>query len=161
MINMTKVLYPGSFDPFTNGHLHVIKTSASLFDKVYVDLGINSAKTRHYDANLMKKAMEEVFMEDGIDNVEVVIYDGATIDLAEELGVDMIIRGIRDSIDLAEEERAAALNYDYSGIDTMYVRAGDFGNISSSVVRELLKYNKDITKYVPTPVKRLIYEEGK
>lgn len=155
---MTKVLYPGSFDPFTNGHLHVIKTSAKVFDKVYVDIGVNSSKTRHYDVNLMKKAMEEVFMEDGIDNVEVVIYEGATIDLAEELGVDMIIRGLRDSIDLAEEERGAALNYDFSGIDTMYVRAGEFGNISSSVVRELLKYDKDISKYVPPRIKTLIYK---
>lgn len=155
---MTKVLYPGSFDPFTNGHLHVIKTSARIFDKVYVDIGVNSSKTRHYDAKLMKRAMEEVFKEEGLDNIEVVIYDGATIDLAASLGVDMIIRGLRDSIDLVEEERGAALNYEFSGIDTMYVRAGEFGNVSSSVVRELLKYDKDISKYVPEQIKRLVYK---
>lgn len=156
---MTKVLYPGSFDPFTNGHLHVILTCSKIFDEVVVDIGINSEKRRNYDVNLMKKAMEEVFSKIGLTNIKVVIYEGATVDLVEEENIDMIIRGLRDAKDFTEEERNANLNYKYSGVDTMYVRAGKYGDISSSTVRELLKYNKNIDEYVPEPVRNIIYME--
>lgn len=156
---MTKVLYAGSFDPFTNGHLHVIETCAHLFDEVVVNIGVNPKKNRNYDVNLMKQAMEEVFNEMGLNNIEVIIYTGATVDLAESLGVDILIRGLRNAIDLAEEENNAYANYEASGIDTMYVRAGVAGNISSSMVREFVNYNKPIDKYVPEAVKRLIYSK--
>ena len=155
---MTKVLYAGSFDPFTNGHLHVIKTCANLFDEVIVNIGVNPKKERYYNANLMKKAMEETFEELGYENIHVIIYEGATVDLAESEKVDILIRGLRNAIDLAEEENNAYANYEASGIDTMYVRAGSAGNISSSMVREFSKFDKPIDKYVPEPVKKLIYD---
>lgn len=155
---MTKVLYAGSFDPFTNGHLHVIKTCANLFDEVIVNIGVNPKKERYYNANLMKKAMEETFEELGYENIHVIIYEGATVDLAESEKVDILIRGLRNAIDLAEEENNAYANYEASGIDTMYVRAGSAGNISSSMVREFIKFDKPIDKYVPEPVKKLIYD---
>ena len=155
---MTKVLYAGSFDPFTNGHLHVIKTCANLFDEVIVNIGVNPREERYYNANLMKKAMEETFEELGYENIHVIIYEGATVDLAESEKVDILIRGLRNAIDLAEEENNAYANYEASGIDTMYVRAGSAGNISSSMVREFIKFDKPIDKYVPEPVKKLIYD---
>lgn len=155
---MTKVLYPGSFDPFTNGHLHVIQVCHEAYDEVVVDIGVNSAKTRHYDVNLMKRAMEEVFAEVGLSDVKVVIHEGATIHLAKEIGADFIVRGIRDASDLVLEERDAALNFKHGNIETIYIRAGEYGNISSSVVRELLKYDIPIDDYVPERIKRLIFE---
>ena len=158
---MTKVLYPGSFDPFTNGHLHVIQVSSKAFDEVIVDIGVNSAKTRHYDVNLMKKTMEEVFAEEGITNVKVVIHEGATIHLAREIGADFIVRGLRDASDLIQEERDANLNYKHGGIDTIYIRAGEYGDISSSVVRELLKFDIPIDDYVPKRIKELIFASKK
>lgn len=155
---MTKVLYPGSFDPFTNGHLHVVEESCKAYDEVVVDIGVNSSKTRHFDVNLMKRAMEEVFAELGLTNVKVVIFEGATIHLAEQEGADFIVRGIRDASDLIKEERDANLNYKHGGIDTIYIRAGEYGNISSSVVRELLKFDIPIDDYVPERIKKLIFE---
>lgn len=155
---MTKVLYPGSFDPFTNGHLHVIKVSSEAFDEVIVNIGINSDKTRKYDIQLMKRAMEEVFLELGLTNVRVLTNEGATIHLAKEENVDFIVRGLRDSIDLASEERNASLNYKHGGVDTIYIRAGEYGNISSSAVRELLKFGIPIDDYVPKRIKKLIFE---
>lgn len=155
------VLYPGSFDPFTNGHLHVVETSANLFDELIVNIGVNKKKTRHYPAELMAKAMEDVFKEMGLNNVRVLIYEGATVDLATREGVSIIIKGLRDSIDLAEEENQAYTNYEASGIDTMYVRAGIAGRVSSSMVRDFIYYNKPIDKYVPGPVLKLINEYHK
>lgn len=156
---MKTALYAGSFDPFTNGHLHVIETASKLFDRVVVDIGVNDSKKRHYDVNLMKRAMEEVFEAVGLNNIDVVIYDGLTVDLASDENVDILIRGIRDSIDLANEESIADFNYDISGIDTLYIRAGIAGGISSGKVREMIKYDKPIDKYVPAPVKKLVYNE--
>lgn len=155
---MTKVLYPGSFDPFTNGHLHVIEVSSKAFDEVVVNIGVNSAKSRHYNINLMKTAMEEVFEEIGLTNVKVTIYEGATINLAKEIGADFLVRGIRDASDLVQEERDANLNYKHGNIDTIYIRAGEYGNISSSVVRELLNFGIPIDDYVPERIKKLIFE---
>lgn len=151
-------LYPGSFDPFTNGHLHVVKTSADLFDEVIVNIGVNRKKTRTYPAELMAASMESVFRDLGLINVRILIYEGATVDLAEREGVKIIIKGLRDSIDLAEEENQAYANYEASGIDTMYVRAGIAGKISSSMVRDFIYYNKPVDKYVPGPVLKLINE---
>lgn len=110
MNNRKIALYPGSFDPFTNGHLHVVETSHNLFDEVIVNIGANKKKTRNYPAELMAKAMESVFQELGLDNVRVTVYEGATVDLAIQEGVSIIIKGLRDSIDLAEEENQAYAN---------------------------------------------------
>ena len=161
MNNRKIALYPGSFDPFTNGHLHVVKTSHNLFDEVIVNIGVNKKKTRNYPAELMAKAMESVFQELGLDNVRVTVYEGATVDLAIQEGVSIIIKGLRDSIDLAEEENQAYANFEASGIDTMYVRAGIAGRVSSSMVRDFIYYDKPIDKYVPGPVLKLINEYHK
>ncbi|MCX4365632.1 MAG: pantetheine-phosphate adenylyltransferase [Bacilli bacterium] len=155
---MTRVLYPGSFDPFTNGHLHVIQVSSEAFDEVIVNIGVNSEKVRHFNIDLMKSAMEEIFEEMGLINVKVVIYEGATINLAREMDADFIVRGLRDASDLIQEERNANLNYKHGNIDTIYIRAGEYGNISSSVVRELLKFDIPIDDYVPKRIKELIFE---
>ena len=153
---MKTALYAGSFDPFTNGHLHVVKTASSLFGKVIVVIGVNDEKKRHYDKNLMRDAIEEALINEGITNAEVITYQGLTVDIAAEKNADILIRGIRDAIDLAEEESIADFNFDLAGIDTVYVRAGISGSISSSKVRELIKYDKNIDSLVPKAISSLI-----
>jgi len=115
--------YAGSFDPFTNGHLHVVEVSSKLFDKVVIGIGINSIKARRYDSSKMKNAIEVVLKNRNLDNVEVISYDNLTVDAALSSGATYFIRGIRNGMDYDYEENLAALNEELEGLDTIYIRA--------------------------------------
>lgn len=153
---MKRGFYAGSFDPFTNGHLHVVKKSAEIFDEVVVGIAINRSKKRRFDRKEMKIAMEEVMKSEGLKNVKVVIVDNLVADTAIENGCDTLIRGVRNGMDYAEEENIAATNEEISGLDTIFIRAGKLGIISSSTVMEFSYYNKDVTRYVPKEIYKLI-----
>ena len=148
--------YAGSFDPFTNGHLHVIQKSAKLFDKVIVGIGVHPKKTRRFDKEFMQKAIEQVLVREKLNNVEVVSYDNLSVDVALEYGSTFLVRGIRNGMDYEYEENMASINEEISELDTVYIRAGKLGNISSSMVMELLRNNKDVTKYLPSEVLALL-----
>ncbi len=151
--------YAGSFDPFTNGHLHVVETSAKLFDKVIIAIGVHSFKERRFDKTKMKKAIEKVLVARNLDNVEVIIYDGFTSDIALENNTTFLIRGLRNGMDYQYEENISTINEVTSNLDTIYIRAGVHGSISSSMVMELLEYKKDISSYVPKEILELLLEE--
>lgn len=144
--------YAGSFDPFTNGHLHIIETSAKLFDKVIVGIGVNSQKTRRFDRNLMKSTIEKVISRKNLNNVIVVTYDNLSADTALEFNAKFLIRGIRNMQDYEFEENIASINQKISDLDTIYIRAGKFGNISSSIIMELYENGKDVSEYLPEEV---------
>lgn len=148
--------YAGSFDPFTNGHLHVVAQSAKLFDKVIVGIGVNTNKTRRFDQELMKKAIEQVMLENNLNNVEVITYDNLSVDVAMQHNATFLVRGLRNGMDYDDEENMASINEEISGLDTVYIRAGRLGSISSSMVMELLRNNKDVSKYLPKEVMALI-----
>ncbi len=148
--------YAGSFDPFTNGHLHVIEVSSKIFDKVIVGIGVNILKARRFDQNKMKEAMEKVIKANNLDNVEVITYDNLTVDSAKEHGANYLIRGIRNGMDYDYEENIALINEEISGIDTIYVRAGRLGALSSSMVMELLQCGKDVSKFLPKEILEII-----
>ena len=157
-----KVLYSGSFDPFTNGHLEIIKKAAKLFDIVYIGLCFNPSKTRRYDANEMAHAITLTLQRLGLDNrVFVQVYNKLTIDEAKFLNVNYLIRGIRNNIDYNYEENLASINQELSSIDTIYLRAGSLGNVSSSMVMELVKYGHDVSNYVPEEVNSIINKSKK
>ena len=141
--------YAGSFDPFTIGHLHIVKVSSKIFDKVVVGIGVNPKKTRRFDKIKMKEAIEKLLKSVDVNNFEVITFDGLTADVASEYGAEFLIRGVRNGIDYDFEENLALINEEIAGIDTIYVRAGEYGAISSSMVFELLKRNKDVSKYIP------------
>ena len=81
---MKQAFYPGSFDPFTNGHLHVVKTACKLFDRVIIGIGINFQKERRFSNTAMKKSIEDTLLLENIDNAQVIIYDGLSVDVAKE-----------------------------------------------------------------------------
>lgn len=148
--------YSGSFDPFTNGHLHIVKASCQIFDKVIVGIGINSNKTKNYDIEQMKLAIEETLKNENITNAEVITYQELTVEIAKKYHANFLIRGLRNDTDYAFEENLAQINEEISGLDTIYFRSGVLGFISSSMVMELIHYGKDVSRYLPEPVFHLI-----
>lgn len=148
--------YTGSFDPFTNGHLHVVKQSSALFDKVIIGIGINSHKKRRFDTEKMKDAIEKVLKRENLTNVSVVTYSNLSIDIAKQYNATFFIRGIRNGMDYDYEENIALINEEISGVDTIYVRSGKYGAISSSIIVEFLNYGQDVSKLVPPEIYEII-----
>lgn len=104
----------------------------------------------------MKNAIEQVLIRNNLNNVTVICYDNLSIDVALSHNCTFLVRGIRNGMDYEQEENLASINEELSGIETIYIRAGNLGNISSSMVMELLRNNKDVTKYLPEDVLALI-----
>ena len=148
--------YAGSFDPFTNGHLQIVKKASKCFDKVIVGIGYNTEKTERINKEKMKEAIEQTIIEEGLNNVKAVLYNGLTIDKAKECNADILIRGLRNGTDYEYEENISAINEKLAGMDTCYFRAGDLGYLSSSIVMELYNNNKPIDRYVPKAVAELL-----
>lgn len=149
--------YAGSFDPFTNGHLAVLKKALQLFDKVIIGIGTNPNKpTRRFAKPLVKESIEKLLIREGITNVEVVCFENLVTDVALDNNTTFLIRGIRDGIDYQQEEKDAAYNEKIADLDTIYIRAGELGLISSSFVMLLDYYKKDVSSYVPEETLELI-----
>ena len=148
--------YAGSFDPFTNGHLAVVKKSVKCFEKVIIGIGKNTEKKSRFDKNKMKKAIEKTLKDENITNAEVIIYNGLTAKVAKEHGAELLIRGLRNGTDYEYEETIAEINDEYSKLDTCYFRAGNLGYLSSSMVMELYMAGEDITKFVPKAVAEML-----
>ena len=149
---MEVAFYAGSFDPFTNGHLHVIQKAAKVFNKVVIGIGDNPDKKRRFDKELMKNTIEKILKNRELNNVKVICYDNITVDVAKENNATFLVRGVRNGMDYEYEENMASINEEVAGIDTIYIRAGKLGNISSSMVMKLYENGKDISKYLPKEV---------
>jgi len=148
--------YSGSFDPFTIGHKFVLDRAIKLFDKVIVGIGVNNKKKRRYDKYVMKEAIEEMIKNEGLDNVSCIIYDNLTVDAAINAGANFLVRGIRNGMDYDYEENIASVNEELSNLDTIYIRSGKYGAVSSTLVSVMLENNKDVSKYVPKEILKVI-----
>lgn len=151
-----KALVSGSFDPFTVGHLAVIKQASEIFDEVHVVIFINSSKKRIFDIDKMLNAIRETLKINGIENCIVKKDDGLLSRYCQKNGIETNVRGLRNVKDYNYEEELVIVNNLYNKkLETVYFRGG--GNqISSSTVRELLRYNEDVSMFVPEPVFKLI-----
>lgn len=148
--------YAGSFDPFTNGHLAIVKKSTKCFEKVIIGIGKNTEKRTRTSREKMKKAIEKTLKEEEINNAEVIIYEGLTAKVAKERGAEILIRGLRNGTDYQYEETIAEINDEYSKLDTCYFRAGNLGYLSSSMVMDLFNAGEDVTKFVPKAVAEIL-----
>lgn len=156
----TKAIYAGSFDPFTNGHLDIVRKAAKLFDEVHVVIGINLNKKRTYKSVAMSIAINEVLKEEGLDNVKVCVCDGLIADYAKLNGVQYLVRGLRNQIDFGYEETIAETNkLLYPELETVYFRAENCA-ISSSMVTELHSFGTDVSAFLPTAVWKLVEGSG-
>ena len=154
-------IYPGSFDPFTNGHLDIVKKAAGLFDKVYVIIGVNAKKKRTYSGAQMQFAIETALADAGIENCTVCAYDGLVAEFAKENGAGYMIRGLRNNLDYNYEENIAEVNKLINpGLEYVYFRAENVA-VSSSMVRELSSYGKDVSPFVPAAVHALMLSQVK
>ena len=145
-------IYPGSFDPFTNGHLDVVLKGSKLFDKVHILIGVNATKNRTYDSEQMKTAIEKTLQENNISNCEVYVYEGPVAEYTNEKNIGYMIRGLRNNMDYNYEENIAEVNKLINpGLEYVYFRAENVA-LSSSMVKELNAYGKDVSKYIPKPV---------
>lgn len=145
---MKTALFPGSFDPFTIGHHDIVVRGLQLFDEIVVAIGRNAHKPGHSSPEERLQAIQQVYADHP--RVRVYIYEGLTIDFAQQVGASCILRGVRSVQDFEYERQIADANKQLSGIDTvlLYTRP-EYAHISSSLLRELKSYNKDITDYLP------------
>ena len=149
---MTKAIYPGSFDPLTNGHLDIIKRASKVFDTIYVCVADNPVK-KYYFTKEERVAMAKVACVD-IPNVVVTYTDGIVVKKAKELDCKVIVRGLRAVTDFEFELQLATANeYIDKDIDTMFLMASSGKSfISSSFVKDFYFNNVDISNLVPPVV---------
>ena len=159
---MISVVYPGSFDPITLGHLDIITRAAYIFDKVYVCVLNNSAKkTPLFSLDERVNMIGDVVS--GFDNVEVASYEGLLVDFAREHDVKVIIRGLREITDAGTELSMAQGNHTVApDIETLFMATDPrFSFISSSLVREFASYGRSVEGFVPPSVLKLVEEKYK
>jgi pantetheine-phosphate adenylyltransferase len=145
---MKKAIFPGSFDPFTLGHHSIVKRALSFMDEVIVGIGVNEGKRSLIPVEKRVDMIRRLFADEP--RVKVEAYSGLTVDFAREQGAEFIIRGIRTVKDFEYEEGIADINRKLTGIETIFLfTEPELASVSSSVVRELLHYGKDVSMFLP------------
>lgn len=158
-----KVIYPGSFDPITIGHLDIIKRLDQMFDEVVVAILINEAKHSLFSIKERKQLIEEEIKENKLKNVKVKTFEGLLVDFAKKENSKTIVREIRAVADYEYEINIAQFNANlYPGLETIFLLSDPkFSYISSSGIRELASFGGDVSKFVSKNVKKAIYEKNK
>ncbi|MGM0216959.1 pantetheine-phosphate adenylyltransferase [Enterococcus sp. AZ126] len=160
---MTKIaLFPGSFDPLTNGHLNMIERSTKMFDKVIVGVFVNTNKTALFTLEeklvLIKAAVAH------LENVEVIIQETKlTVEGAAELGATFLIRGIRNVKDYEYEKDIARMNHHLApDLETVFLLADEaYAHISSSLLKEVLRFGGDVSMYLPDSINQALNQKNR
>lgn len=156
---MARAIYPGSFDPVTNGHLDIIKRSADIFDEIIVGVLNNTSKSPLFSveerANMLKETTKDS------PNVIVEQFSGLLVDFVKKTDSNVIVRGIRAITDFEYELQLAQTNHVlYPRVDTMFLTAKlEYAYLSSTTVREVAAFGGDISKFVPEYVAELINDK--
>lgn len=145
---MKKAIFPGSFDPFTLGHHSIVKRTLAFMDEVIVGIGVNEGKQCLLPVEKRVEMIRKLYADEP--RLKVMAYSGLTVDFAQEQGAQFIVRGIRSVKDFEYEEGIADINKKLNGIETVFLFSEpELASVSSSVVRELLHYGKDISMFLP------------
>ena len=146
-------VFPGSFSPFTFGHLSIIERMLPLFDKIIVAIGVNSTKNSSYPTEKNTIWIKNILKNH--EKIEVISYNGLTVEICKKLNANYIIRGIRDEKDFEFEKKVAQNNKELnSEIETLLITTlPKFSHISSTIVRDILKNGGDSSKLIPNSIK--------
>ena len=156
----TRAIYPGSFDPFTNGHLDVVRRAAALFDGVIVAVAANPEKRAPLFAPEERVAMIEEVVH-GLPGVEVTTFRGLTVDFARSLSVTALVKGLRVYSDFEAELQQALMNRDLAPeIDTVFLMSG-YAQIfvSSSILKDVASHGGDVSQFVPAVIAQRLKEK--
>ena len=141
-------LFPGSFDPFTKGHQNIVERALPLFDRLVIGIGRNTTKQTLYTPEERQQQIAALFANES--RIEVRIYDVLTVDFAKSVGAQYVLRGVRTMADFEYERTIADVNKRLAGLETVSLFAdADTASISSSLVRELKAFGKDVTDFLP------------
>ena len=156
---MKKAIVCGSFDPFTIGHFDIVRKATDIFDEVHVVIAINANKKRKFDTKQMVQGIKDALTEENITNCKVVAFEGLVAEYCKDNDIKYFVRGLRNSMDYNYEENIAEVNKLINpDIEYVYFRA-DHVAISSSMIRELMSFGKDVSKYVPKAILKVIDKE--
>lgn len=146
-------MFPGSFDPFTAGHLNILARALTMFDSVVVAIGINQDKVGFFTNPQKKDIIRQAIA--GMDRVSVIEYDGLTVDVCRELGIHHVVRGVRNMLDFENERAIADANRRMApDIETIIIpTAQEFAHISSSAVRDIIRHHGDTSLFLPGGVR--------
>lgn len=149
----TVALFPGSFDPFTAGHLNILKRALTIFDEVVVAIGVNQDKTGFFTAEQKMDLVRQATK--GLKGVSVINYDCLTVDICRQMGIRHIVRGVRNFLDFETEQSIADANRRIApDIETIIIpTAQEYSHISSSAVRDLIRHDGDTSLFMPEGVK--------
>ncbi|KAA9356918.1 pantetheine-phosphate adenylyltransferase [Larkinella humicola] len=146
-------LFPGSFDPFTKGHEDIVLRGLKLFDEIFIGIGRNASKQRYFPLDVMVGLIEQTFA--AYPAVKVVSYDDLTANVARDLGARFLLRGLRNTTDFEYENSISQVNrYVYEDVETVFlITSPSLAPISSSIIRELHRYSKNIDEFLPYKLK--------
>ena len=156
---MKRAIYPGSFDPVTNGHVDIILRSSKIVDRLIVGVLNNSAKKSLFSVEERVSMLKELTKD--LPNVEVTSFDGLLVDYMREIDASIIVRGLRAVTDFEYELQIAQINHiENTDIETIFLTTNlQYSYLSSTIVKEFASYGGDISKFVPEQFVDRIYEK--
>lgn len=145
---MKKAIFPGTFDPFTIGHASLVRRGLAIVDEIIISIGVNDTKQSYFPLEKRIDMIRSLYKNES--RVSVTSYDCLTVDFAKEVDADFILRGIRSVNDFEYEKTIADMNRKISGIETVVLfTEPEYTHISSTIVRQLMRFNHDISDFVP------------
>jgi pantetheine-phosphate adenylyltransferase len=145
---MKKAIFPGSFDPFTTGHYALVKRALAIADEIVIAIGVNIEKKTMFTVEERIENIKSVYRNEP--RIKVLTYYNLTADFAKEANAGFILRGVRNIADFEYEKNMADINRELTGIETVILFSEpEYVHISSNLVRELIKFDKDITNLIP------------
>jgi len=158
---MKSAIFPGSFDPVTNGHLDVIKRASRLFDKLIVSVAINESKHSMFTMDERQFLLKESCSNAGVNNVEVVCFDGLLVDALKAFKATAVVRGLRALSDFEFEFQMALMNRELDeACETIFLMPSpEYSFTSSRMIKEIAKFNGNISAFVPPVVIKALMEK--